>query len=186
MQTKLMWKCSLPCRCHAEGRQRGQAKGSRAQNVGPVSAAVAKSAANNRGGNSQNTHALRSNSVGNGAKDGAANLRGPGQLLEGGGDASHQLGSLCRNPHLHHHMSIFRYPVHISFVRYPLHWRLRVTAIRQCQSQVSCLSGLACECALSSYYLSSWSQSAGLFHVLCPPIMHQEKHCTSKLYWEGG
>lgn len=34
--------------------------------------------------------------------DGAANLRGLGKLLEGGSDASHQLGSLCRYFHLHH------------------------------------------------------------------------------------
>ena len=36
-------------------------------------------------------------------QDGAANLRGLGELLKGGSDASHQLGSLCRNFHLHHH-----------------------------------------------------------------------------------
>lgn len=35
-------------------------------------------------------------------EDKAANLRGLGKLLEGGGDASHQLGSLCRYLHLHH------------------------------------------------------------------------------------
>ncbi len=32
-----------------------------------------------------------------------ADLRGSGELLEGGSDASHQLGPLCCHPHLHHH-----------------------------------------------------------------------------------
>lgn len=32
----------------------------------------------------------------------SANLRGPGKFLEGGSDASHQLGPLCCYFHLHH------------------------------------------------------------------------------------